>query len=262
MLLTEPRYFKELAGLCRRYDTALIFDEAQTGIGRTGTLFAFQWLGVTPDIVCYAKALSGGLIPIGGYSTSPEWQERAYGRLEDCDLVASTFGGGTLACVVARRTLELVDEPLLEHVRLMGDHVERRLGDAVRERPMLGAVRGKGLMWAVECGSPTQGWSRVLTLGIPNFIARRLFAHWVALRMLERGFLTQTPSHDWNVLRVEPALVIERKDIDAFVDALEETVADNENFFRFVTDAGGRLLARQFASRASRAPSTPTVPGG
>jgi len=114
---------------------------------------------------------------------------------------------------------------------------------------MLRAARGRGLMWSVECGAPTQRLASVLTLGLPNFIAKRLFAHWIALRMLERGFITQTPSHDWNVLRIEPALNVTAEEIDAFIDALEETVADNESFTKFVVDAGGRLISRQLSSR-------------
>ncbi len=243
--LREPDYFVSLASLCRKHGTALVFDEAQTGLGRTGTLFAFQWLGVVPDILCYAKALSGGLVPIGGYSTSPSWQQRAYGRLQDCELVANTFGGGSLACVVARRTLELIDEPLLRHVREVGQHLGIRLRELEGRRAMIREARGRGLMWAVECGSPTRGLGSLLTLGIPNLVARELFAFWIAQRMMERGFLTQVPAHDQNVLRIEPPLVVERQEIDGFVDALGETVIENEDFFRFVRSAGGRLLHRQ-----------------
>jgi putrescine aminotransferase len=243
--LTKTSYFVEVALLCKKYGTLLVFDEAQTGIGRTGALFAHQWMGVTPDVVCYAKALSGGLVPIGGYSTSPDWQRRAYGRLEDCDLVASTFGGGALACTVARRTLELVDEPLLRHVRSMGEHLDKRLAAVKAATDTIADVRGKGMLWAIEFAPPTKGLSRLLTLGIPNLVARRLFAHWVAMRMLEKGFLTQTPSHDQNVLRVEPAFVMQPDEIDRFCDALKETVGENERFVKFVRDAGGRLLSRQ-----------------
>jgi len=246
--LAEPRYFVELGALCRKHGTALIFDEAQTGLGRTGTLFAFQWLGVVPDILCYAKALSGGLVPIGGYSTSPSWQRRAYGRLQDCELVANTFGGGSLACAVARRTLELIDDALLRHVCEMGEHLGASLAMLAGGGSMLREARGRGLLWAIECDAPTRGIASVLTLGIPNLVARSLFAFWIAQRMMERGFLTQVPAHDQNVLRIEPPLVIERAEIDAFVDALGETFSENESFLRFARAAGGRLIQRQLGS--------------
>jgi putrescine aminotransferase len=247
--LTDPSYFVELSALCRKHGTLLIFDEAQTGLGRTGTLFAFEWLGMVPDVLCYAKALSGGLVPIGGYSTSPELQRRAYGSMQDCELVANTFGGGALACVVARRTLELIDDVLLTRVRAMGEHLGARLETLAREQAMIKEARGRGLLWAVECGSPTAGALSVLTLGIPNLVARELYAFWIAQRMLERGFLTQVPAHDQNVLRIEPVLVVEQGEIDAFVDALRESLLENEGFFAFVRSAGGRLLSRQLGGQ-------------
>jgi len=245
--LAAPRFFQEAAALCAKYGTALVLDEAQTGIGRTGTLFAFEWLGIVPDILVYAKALSGGLVPIGGYSTSPAWQKRAYARMEDCELVANTYGGGALATIVARRTLELVDDALLSRVRERGEHLGERLsvlGKNVR-------ARGRGLMWAVECAPQTRGLARVLTLGIPNLVTRELYAFWIAQRMLERGFITQVPAHVRNVLRIEPPLVVEPEEIDAFADALAACFRENDAFLAFALNAGRRLLERRFAKRGT-----------
>ncbi len=244
--MADPAYFQGLRALTEKHGTALILDCAQTGMGRTGTLFAFEQLGIVPDVLCYAKALSGGLVPIGGYSTSPAWQKRAYGRMQDCELVANTFGGGALACNVAMKTLSLIDEPMLARVRESGEYLGTRLRALAAARPMIREARGMGLMWAVEHGLPTSGIASALTLGIPNKVAKELFAFWIAQRMLERGWLTQVPAHDQNVLRVEPPLIITREEIDGFVDALSETVAENESFLRFAKDAAGRLLSRQF----------------
>jgi len=246
--LADSAYFKALRELTDKQGTALIFDCAQTGMGRTGTLFAFEWLGVIPDILCYAKALSGGLVPIGGYSTSPAWQKRAYGSMQDCELVANTFGGGALACNVAMKTLSLIDDAMLARVRENGEHLGKRLHALAKERPMIREARGRGLMWGVEHGAPTSGITSALTLGIPNKVAKELFAFWIAQRMLEKGWLTQVPAHDQNVLRVEPPLTITREEIDGFVDALSETVAENESFLKFATDAAGRLISRQFGA--------------
>lgn len=247
--LADPSYFAELHRLCRKHGTLLVFDEAQTGFGRTGTLFAFEALGVVPDVICYAKALSGGLVPIGGYSTSPELQRRAYGSMQSCELVANTFGGGALACVVARKTLDLVDETLLTRVRTMGEHLGERLQGLAREHAMVKEARGKGLLWAIECDAPTTGALSYVTLGLPNLIARELFAFWIAQRMLERGFLTQVPAHDQNILRIEPMLNVERDDVDAFVAALRDSLVENESFLAFVRSASGRLLSRQLGMR-------------
>ncbi len=250
--LADPSYFVGLRALCTKHGTALVFDEAQTGLGRTGTLFAYEGMGVAPDVLCYAKALSGGLVPIGGYSTSPAWQRRAYGRMQDCELVANTYGGGALACSVARRTLELIDATLLAHVGEMAARLGQRLADLERRHATLGQARGKGLMWAVEFAPPTEGVATVLTLGIPNRIARELFAYWIAQRMLERGFLTQVPAHDPNVLRIEPPLVVSGEEIDAFSDALGASLEENEDFVRFVRGAGGRLIERRLSRDEGR----------
>jgi putrescine aminotransferase len=245
--LADPSYFVEVGALCRRHGTALIFDEAQTGMGRTGTLFAHQWLGVVPDVLCYAKGFSGGLVPIAGYSTSPAWQRRAYGRIKDFELRANTFGGSALACAVACRTLELIDDARLRHVGAMGAHLGARLTALAGAHAMLRAARGKGLMWAVECETPTRGVASLVTLGIPNLVARHLYAVWIALRMMERGFLTQIPTNDQRVLRIEPPLIIERAEIDAFTDALGDCFAENERFVPFLRAAVGRMLARRLA---------------
>lgn len=242
--LADPSWFAAVRDLCTKHGTVLVFDEAQTGMGRTGTFFAHQWLDVVPDVVCYAKAFSGGLVPMAGYSTSPEMQRRAYGGFQDFEYVANTFSGGALASAVARRTVELIDDALLAHVRVMGEHLGARLQEIVA-KGRLRAARGKGLLWGVECERPTKGLGSVLTLGIPNEISYRLFAYWIGMRMMERGFLTQIPTHDMNVLRIEPPLIVTREEIDAFVDALDATLAENESFLRFAADAGGRIVSRK-----------------
>ncbi len=244
--LAPPSFFARARELCDKHGTLLVFDEAQTGMGRTGTFFAHQGLGVVPDVVCYAKALGGGLVPIAGYSTSPELQERAYGRIQDFEYVANTFGGGALACAVALRTVQLIDDALLAHVRAMGEHLAARLRAIVeRKGSALRAARGKGLLWGVECSPPTRGASTLLTLGLPNLFAYRVFAYWIGVRMMERGFLTQIPTHDMSVLRIEPPLVVEEREIDAFVDALDETLAENEGLLRFARRVAGRFTERQ-----------------
>jgi putrescine aminotransferase len=244
MRVPPPGYLAELGSLCAKYGTALILDEIQTGLGRTGSLFAYEREGLVPDILVYAKALSGGLVPIGGYTTSREWFRRAYPRPEDHDLHSSTFGGNALACAVARRTLALLDEPLLAKVRADGEHVARRLGELSASSPLVGEFRGAGLLWGIALAPPTRGLVTALTLGVPNAIASRLLAHWLAVRLLERRFITETCAHDESVLRIEPALTMPRATIDAFVEALHEILKENESFLSFARHAGARLIGR------------------
>ncbi len=237
-------WLAELGALCKKTGTLLLLDEVQTGIGRTGALFAFQREGVVPDAIAYAKALSGGLVPVGGFTTTPEWHARAFPRPEDHGLHASTFGGNALACAVARKTLELVDDALLARVRDDGEHLGARLARLQAESPLVEEVRGIGLIWGVQMAPPTRGWKTALTLGLPNAISTRLLAHWVAVRLLERGFVTETCVHDETVLRVEPPLNVGRAAIDRFVDTLADVLRENERFSDFVKTAGMRLVER------------------
>ncbi len=125
---------------CDRSGAALIFDEVQTGMGRTGTLWAYQQTGVVPDALTSAKALGNGL-PIGALVTGP--------RLADVLAPGehgSTFGGGPVVCAAALAVLDALDEPLLERVRALGE----RLRAGLSGLPGVSAVRGRGLLVGAE----------------------------------------------------------------------------------------------------------------
>ncbi len=126
---------------CDAAGAALIFDEIQCGMGRTGTLWAYEQVGVVPDAMTLAKGLGGGL-PIGALVTGPALA----GVLEPGDH-GSTFAGGPVACAAALAVLDVLDDPaLLERVRELG----LRLAEGLRELPEVASVRGRGLMLAVE----------------------------------------------------------------------------------------------------------------
>ena len=130
---------------CDEHGAALIFDEIQTGMGRTGTLWAYQQAGVVPDAMTVAKALGGGM-PIGALVTG----ERLADVLEPGDH-GSTFAGGPVACAAALAALEATDDPaLLAHVGELGDALAERL----RELPHVVSVRGRGLMLACRLDVP------------------------------------------------------------------------------------------------------------
>jgi putrescine aminotransferase len=234
-------YLRDLSRLCTQYGTALIVDEVQTGLGRTGSLFAFQEMGVSPDIVAYAKGFSGGLLPIGGFTTSREWYQRAYPGAGSYGRHASTFGGNALSCAVARKTLSLVDEALCARVRRAGESLGRGLRGL--GSPLVSGVRGRGLLFGVSLqGPPLRVWERVASLGLSKTLSKRLLGHWVAVRLLEEGFVTETTTHDEATLRVEPSLLIEDAQLEGFVQALGRVLHENERFLQFVRGAGGRLL--------------------
>ncbi len=138
-------FLQGLREICDRHGALLIADEVQTGLGRTGKMFAMEHWGVVPDIICLAKALGGGL-PLGAMLARAElvdaWPPAAQG---------TTFGGNPIACRAGLATLRIVqEENLMAHAIEVGDYIQSRFRKAQKELPIIGDVRGKGLMVGVE----------------------------------------------------------------------------------------------------------------
>lgn len=194
----EEGYLKDVRTLCDENGILLILDEVQTGIGRTGTLFAFEQYGVTPDIVTLAKALGGG-VPIGA----------VLARESVCAFNAgdhgTTFGGNPLACAAGLAVLDvLLDTPLLGSVQAMGGMLMAALkGVAAKHPDKVTDVRGRGLMLGMQ-------------------LAESLPAKTLQQAMLERGFVIGTAGR--NTLRFLPPLIIGADAISALAAALDEAL--------------------------------------
>lgn len=146
VLPATPEFLKGLRELCDQYGALLIFDEVQTGIGRTGTLFAHQGYGVTPDIMTLAKGLAGG-VPIGACLAT----NRVFAGFEKGSH-ASTFGGNPLACAAALTVLETVEnDNLTQNAIDRGEELMAGLRHLAKQHDVLVEVRGRGLMVGVEC---------------------------------------------------------------------------------------------------------------
>lgn len=142
-------FLPTLRQICDRYGALLIADEVQTGLGRTGKMFACQHWGVVPDIICLGKAIGGGL-PLGGVlakaKVMDQWPPAAQG---------STFGGNPVACRAGLATLQVVlEEGLMENAVVVGQAIQGWFREAQRSLPVIGDVRGKGLMIGVELIKP------------------------------------------------------------------------------------------------------------
>jgi acetylornithine/N-succinyldiaminopimelate aminotransferase len=155
----DPEVARALRAACDEHGALLIFDEVQTGMGRTGTLWAYEWLGVQPDLMTLAKGLGGGL-PIGALVTSPSC----------ADVFApgdhgSTFAGGPVVSAAAHAALDVIDDPALrDHVEEMGT----LLAEGLREVPGVLGVRGRGLMVAAEvaCDAPAMARRALFDQGL------------------------------------------------------------------------------------------------
>lgn len=193
--LPKPGYLADLKVLCKQHDLLLIFDEVQVGMGRTGTLFAYEQEGVTPDIMTLAKALGNGL-PVGAMLASDEVAQAFAPGTH-----ATTFGGTPLVTSVALRVLQLISQPdFLERVRQNGSYLKQCLADLQsRHASLIKDVRGRGLIVGMELDRPGQKFVEAC---------------------LKRGVIINC-THD-TVLRMVPPLIVERRDIDRLVSVLDE----------------------------------------
>lgn len=189
-----PAFLEGLRRLCDHHGALLVFDEIQTGMGRTGRLFAYQHYNVQPDVLLLAKALGGGL-PLGAVVARGEAGE----VLRPGDH-GSTFGGNPVACAAAEAVLDVIrDEGLVERAERLGEYFGRLLTDIAKRYPFIRDARGIGLMQALVMDIP----------GGPLADACR-----------DRGLLVNCTAE--RVLRFLPPLVVGKRDVDAAVSVLEK----------------------------------------
>ena len=144
-------FLKECRALADRHRAALIFDEIQCGLGRTGTIFAFQTFGVTPDIVAIAKPIAAGL-PLGAFIAKEEFATAISPGQH-----GTTFGGGPLACRIALEFFSIVEEEkLLENVNRVGAYLHDKLNELVTKRSVAVGVRGRGFIQGIELEIPAR----------------------------------------------------------------------------------------------------------
>ncbi len=229
--LPAPDYLPAAQRLCREAGTLFVCDEVQTGIGRTGRFLALEHWGLEPDLICVAKALSGGFVPIGAVLVSRQAFERVFDGMERAVRHGSTFGGNDLAAAVALATLRVLDEEqLVARAELMGALLLELTRPLVERFEVVRDVRGLGLMWAIEFGPPAGASARRLWEGVE----RRqpgLFSQLITVPLFhEHKIFCQVAGHHMNVIKALPALTIEESEVRRFAAALEQTIAAAERY--------------------------------
>ena len=196
VFVANQAFMQQLGALCSKHQILLIFDEIQTGIGRTGTMFAYEQYDIQPDIMTLAKGLGGGM-PIGAcIATNMVAQAFTPGSH------GSTFGGNPLACAASLAVIRVVlDSQLLDRVQTVGSYLKKGLEKLKNRIPLIKEVRGKGLMQAIELsidGKPV----------VQDCLTRKVLINCTAER----------------VLRFIPPLIISQKDIDQLLKVLSDVL--------------------------------------
>jgi ornithine--oxo-acid transaminase len=229
--LPAAGYLPGVQRLCRDAGTLLVCDEVQTGIGRTGRFLALEHWDLQPDIICVAKALSGGLVPIGAVLVSRAAFDTVFDGMERAVRHGSTFGGNDLAAAAALATLRVLDrEGLVERAERLGALLLELTAPLVERFDVVKEVRGIGLMWAIEFGPPEGASARRLWRTVE---ARQpgLFSQLVTVPLFhEHRILCQVAGHHMNVIKALPALTIEEDEIRRFADALTQTLAAADRY--------------------------------
>lgn len=192
IILPPDGYLREVAAICREHNVLLICDEIQSGLGRTGKLFAYMHDGIEPDVLIVGKALSGGFYPVSAVLAS----RAVLGVFHPGDH-GSTFGGNPMACAIARAALRvLIEEDLVQRSAELGLFALDRLRQM--RSPYVSEVRGRGLWIALELNQPARRFCEALKT---------------------RGVLCKE-THE-NVIRIAPPLVISRKDLEWGLEQIE-----------------------------------------
>ena len=194
----DLEFLKAVRALCDENDILLIFDEIQCGMGRTGSMFAWQGYGVKPDIMAMAKAIGNGL-PVGAFAMTEQVAEKSLAPGDH----GTTYGGNPLVCAAVDTVLQIFEEEkIVEHVKGIGAYLEEKLDELVENSEFVKARRGKGLMQGLVLAKPVGD---------------------VIKAAMEQGLIAISASG--NVLRLVPPLVIEKEHVDEMINKLNKALS-------------------------------------
>lgn len=205
IILPPENYLTQVRELCDQYGALLIFDEVQTGMGRTGKMFAAELYDVVPDIICLAKAFGGGVMPAGAIVAKEDvfksWFPNPF-------MHTTTFGGNPLACAAAIATIgTLIEESLPERAAVVGEYFLNELKEAAKEHgDKVLEIRGQGLMIGIEFHKDEIGYE-------------------VSKGMFDRGILVAGTLINSKTIRIEPALTISYEEVDKVVSAFKDVLS-------------------------------------
>jgi len=205
-IVPPKEFLTRLKNLTNKYKILLVVDEIQTGMGRTGKMFASEHFGIVPDIICIAKGIASGL-PLGAIVSSEKIMNWVPGSH------ASTFGGNPISCASALATIDLLEKELIKNAQTSGDYLIKNLKKWQKKYEIIGDVRGLGLMIGVELVK-----TRIKK---EKYIKAR---DEIISKAFKKGLLLLGCGE--NTIRICPALTITQKDIDIALEILEPIIAE------------------------------------
>jgi putrescine aminotransferase len=216
-VVPPKHYLRRAADLCREFGALVIFDEIQTGFGRTGTMFAMEQEDVVPDIVTLSKSLGSGVVPVSVSVTSEKVWMKAFGAREKFDLIISTFGGNAAACAAGLKTIEIMQRDRIpERAKVLGDYAQTKLQALAAKSSLIRKIRGRGLLLGIEL--ETSGpFSATMKENLSVMVMSEL--------LRKQHVLTSYYDFDPRVIRFEPPLTVTEEQIDEAVDALDEVLS-------------------------------------
>jgi adenosylmethionine-8-amino-7-oxononanoate aminotransferase len=220
--LPPDGYLGGVRALCDKYGIVLIFDEIQTGFGKTGRWFFCQHEDVVPDIMTIGKGFTGGYIPLGAAVTTPKIAD-AFRQEPGCEFRSgSTYGGHTVACAATLANIAIIErEDLVEHAAQMGTYLKKKLDVLSQKHAIIGDVRGIGLLWAMMLvADSSTGRELDPKLDVGGWIQDWCYRNGLILR------------NNGNILVLAPSLIVTQEEIDMVVDKIDQAVAEAIREFR------------------------------
>jgi ornithine--oxo-acid transaminase len=248
--IVPPRFLAEAAQLLHEHKALLIADEVQSGIGRTGEFWSYQYDDVEPDIVVTAKALSGGYVPVGAMMARDEIFQKVYSSIDRVLVHDSTFGSNAQAMAAGLATLHVVEvEGIVENARKVGEVLQSRLAELVERYELIADVRGRGLMIGIEFGRPSS-WKLRPAWMVLQAARKGLFAQTVVHALFhQHRILTQVSGDHLEVIKLIPPLNIGEAEVERFVTAFADVMDEAHRGRGLMWDFGTSLIKQARSAR-------------
>jgi ornithine--oxo-acid transaminase len=243
-------YLRAASDLCHRYGALLAIDEVQTGLGRTGTFFAFEQSDVVPDLVTVAKALSGGYVPVGAVIARADVVEKVFDKMDRAVVHSSTFGQNVLAMTAGLATLHTIDaESIVGRASTVGASLMSGLELVAKEHELVHEVRGRGLMIGIEFSRPRSMRLRAQWTLLES-MRKGLFTQMVIVPLFrDHGILSQVAGDHQNVLKILPPLITTEEQAETFVAAIDDVLGELERSIGLLWGVGSSLALPALRAR-------------